>query len=96
MGAYLHVFARRTNHSFLASFLLSTAASLTWEYLMEAWWEQPSWSDILVTSTTGALLGEGMWWVRERLLSDGRVVGAEYVALALVDPITFLSEITGL
>ena len=96
MGAYLYVFARRTDHSIFGSFVLSTVSSLTWEYLIEAWWEQPSWTDLLVTSTTGALIGEGMWWVRQRIMADGRVSGPEYVALAIVDPVTFLSEITGL
>lgn len=96
MGAYLYVFSRRTEHSVFASFAMSTAASLTWEYLIEAWWEQPSWSDLLVTSSIGALIGEGMWWVRQRIMADGRITAPEYVALALVDPITFLSEISGL
>jgi hypothetical protein len=88
MGSVLYVFARRNHHSPLQAFLFSTVASTTWEYAFEAWYEQPSWSDLLVTSTAGALIGEGRWQIRQYLLRRGIPGPWGQVALFLVDPIT--------
>lgn len=92
MGGYLYVFARRTGTSVLGSFLWSTLSSVVWEYAFEGWYEQPSWSDLLVTSTVGTVIGEMMWRARENLMENG-LQPAEYFLLALVDPATFLEEI---
>lgn len=88
MGSVLYLFARRNYHSPVQAFLFSTIASVTWEYAFEAWYEQPSWPDLLVTSTVGALLGEGRWQLRKLLLRGGAPGALGQVALFLVDPIT--------
>jgi hypothetical protein len=88
MGSVLYLFARRNFHSPVQAFLFSTIASVTWEYAFEAWYEQPSWPDLLVTSTVGALLGEGRWQIRKLLLRGGTPGAMGQVALFLVDPIT--------
>jgi hypothetical protein len=88
MGSVLYLFARRNYHSPVQAFLFSTIASVTWEYTFEAWYEQPSWPDLLVTSTIGALLGEGRWQLRQLLLRGGTPGALGQVALFLVDPIT--------
>jgi hypothetical protein len=88
MGSVLYLFARRNYHSPVQAFLFSTIASTTWEYAFEAWYEQPSWSDLLVTSTVGALIGEGRWHLRKLLLRGGTPGVLGQVALFLVDPVT--------
>jgi hypothetical protein len=88
MGSVLYLFARRNHHTPLQAFLFSTVASTTWEYAFEAWYEQPSWPDLLVTSTFGALIGEGRWQIRKLLLRHGTPGALGQVALFLVDPIT--------
>lgn len=88
MGSVLYLFARRNYHSPVQAFLFSTVASTTWEYAFEAWYEQPSWSDLLVTSTFGALIGEGRWQLRQLLLRGGTPGVLGQIALFLVDPVT--------
>lgn len=57
----MHFFLSERNYGegFLRSFLFSTVSSITWEYFIESWVEQPSIQDLLATSTVGSLLGEG-------------------------------------
>jgi hypothetical protein len=88
MGSVLYLFARRNYHSPLQAFLFATVASTTWEYAFEAWYEQPSWSDLLVTSTFGALIGEGRWQLRQLLLRSGPPGVLGQIGLFLVDPVT--------
>jgi hypothetical protein len=95
MGSVLYLFARRNFHSPLQAFLFSTLASTTWEYAFEGWYEQPSWSDLLVTSTGGALIGEGRWQIRQLLLRHGTPGALGQVALFLVDPITEIDILFG-
>jgi hypothetical protein len=95
MGSVLYVFARRNHHTPLQAFLFSSVASTTWEYAFEGWYEQPSWSDLLVTSTAGALIGEGRWQIRKRLLRNGTPGFLGQVALFLVDPITEIDILFG-
>jgi hypothetical protein len=96
MGSVLYLFARRNFHSPLQALLVSTIASTTWEYAFEGWYEQPSWSDLLVTSTTGALIGEGRWQIRQLLLLRNGTPGvAGQVALFLVDPVTEIQLLFG-
>jgi len=95
MGSVLYLFARRNFHSPWQAFVFSTVASTTWEYAFEAWYEQPSWSDLLVTSTGGALIGEARWQIRQRLLRHGTPGVLGQVALFLVDPITEIDLLFG-
>jgi hypothetical protein len=87
MGSLLYTAARRSNYGPVGAFLFATAGSTVWEYGIEGWFEQPSWPDLLVTSTTGALLGEARWWARQRLLSDGRPGFWGQLGLVFADPI---------
>ncbi|HSN13080.1 MAG TPA: DUF3943 domain-containing protein, partial [Anaeromyxobacteraceae bacterium] len=87
MGSLLYTAARRSNYGQVGSFLFATAANTLWEYGVQGWFEQPSWSDLLVTSTTGALLGEARWWARQRLLRGGRPGFWGQLGLAVADPI---------
>jgi hypothetical protein len=87
MGSLLYTAARRSNYGPVGSFLFATAASTFWEYGVESWFAQPSWPDLLVTSTTGALIGEARWWARQRLLRGGRPGFWGQLGLAVADPI---------
>lgn len=87
MGSLLYTAARRSNYGPVGSFLFAAAASTFWEYGVESWYEQPSWPDLLVTSTTGALIGEARWWARQKLLRGGRPGFWGQLGLALADPI---------
>jgi hypothetical protein len=87
MGSLLYTAARRSNYGPVGSFLFATAASTVWEYGVESWFEQPSWPDLLVTSTSGALIGEARWWARQRLLRGGRPGFWGQLGLAFADPI---------
>lgn len=87
MGSLLYTAARRSNYGPVGSFLFATAANTFWEYGIESWFERPSWSDLLVTSTTGALIGEARWWARQRLLRGGRPGFWGQLGLAFADPI---------
>lgn len=87
MGSLLYTAARRSNYGPVGSFLFATAASTFWEYGVESWFEQPSWPDLLVTSTSGALIGEARWWARQRLLRGGRPGFWGQLGLAVADPI---------
>lgn len=72
---------RNYGESILRSFVVSTAHSLFFEYVVEGWTERPSMQDLLSTSPIGSLLGELVHrWIkragpdgfsrRERLLID--------------------------
>jgi hypothetical protein len=87
MGSLLYTAARRSNYGPVGSFLFATAGSTLWEYGVESWFERPSWPDLLVTSTTGALIGEVRWWTRQRLLRRGRPGFWGQLGLAFADPI---------
>jgi len=93
MGSELYLFGRRSGHGQAYSFVLSSAASIAWEYGLEAWFEQPSWPDLLVTSTVGAVLGELRWLGRERL--RGSPGFWRRVALAVIDPMGELETLAG-
>lgn len=87
LGSLLYTAARRSNYGPVGSFLFATGANTLWEFGAKSWFEQPSWPDLLVTSTAGALLGEARWWARQRLLSRGRPGFWGQLGLAFADPI---------
>jgi len=69
----------------VGAFALTTATSVAWEYGLEAFHKQPSAIDLVLTSTTGALLGEA----RARVSTWARRAGASLPRRALgvlVDP----------
>jgi len=58
MGSESYLRGREAGYGWFGSFLFSSGMSLTWEYLIESWTEQPSINDMLVTSSIGSLMGE--------------------------------------
>lgn len=85
-GAYTYLAERNYDESPLRSFLFSTGTSVAWEYGFEAWIEHPSAQDLLVTSTTGSLLGELSHQATRRLGADGFSPG-ECMLLAVINPV---------
>jgi hypothetical protein len=67
MGSETYLRARENHFGPFGSFLFSTGASLTWEYLIESWTEPPSIQDMLVTSTTGSILGELRYQAKQKM-----------------------------
>jgi len=57
-GAHMYVFARYHGFGYFPSFAISTFGSVLWEYGVEGFFEPPSRSDLIVTSTLGSFLGE--------------------------------------
>lgn len=68
MGMILYSFARHSGHSIAKSTAFTIVASTGWEYLLEGWFEQPSYIDLLVTPVAGPALGELRWWARSHLI----------------------------
>jgi len=67
MGSETYLRAREGGFGYFGSFLFSSAMSVTWEYFLESWTERPSIQDLLITSTTGSLLGELRFWAKSRM-----------------------------
>jgi hypothetical protein len=84
-GSASYLLVREQGGSPLASFLFSTAQSVAWEYGWEVLVEQPSITDLLITSTTGSLLGEARHQLGA-LLRRGGLTTLRKVLLTLVDP----------
>lgn len=57
-GSETYLAARVWGHGPTVGFLFAAVASFTWEYLVEAWYKQPSAIDLFWTPMAGALLGE--------------------------------------
>jgi len=57
-GAYFYNAVRSQNATILQSSLFCFGHSMLWEYFAEAFFEQPSIQDILVTPISGILIGE--------------------------------------
>ncbi|MEK7719249.1 MAG: DUF3943 domain-containing protein [Bacteroidota bacterium] len=57
-GAYFYNAVRSQNASILQSSLFCFGHSMLWEYFTEAFFEQPSIQDIIVTPITGIVFGE--------------------------------------
>jgi hypothetical protein len=85
VGMHTYLLDRNAGASPLRSFVLSTAASVGWEYLIESWAEQPSIQDLLFTSTIGSLLGEANFQLTQRLRRDG-LRGWEKLAVTVLNP----------
>jgi hypothetical protein len=57
-GSEVYLSGRTIGHSGLVSFLYAMFASVTWEYLVEGWFHQPSAIDLAWTPVAGAVIGE--------------------------------------
>ena len=71
-GAHMYVFARHNGFGYLASFAISTLGSVMWEYGVEGFFEPPSRSDLIVTSTLGSFLGEVYYQMFRKIRKSSR------------------------
>jgi hypothetical protein len=94
MGAEAYLTVRNRDYGPLESFLFSTAVSVGWEYLFEAWAERPSAQDLLITSNIGSLQGELRFQIRRRIARWSPSVGRNAL-LILVDPVEALHRYIG-
>ena len=85
-GTYAYLMERNHGRSPLRGFLLATAASVGWEYGFEAFIEQPSAQDLLITSPVGAVLGEMSHQLTRRMRRGGFST-TEKVVLTIVNPV---------
>ena len=94
MGAEAYLSLRNRDYGRMESFLFATGVSFAWEYVFEAWVEQPSAQDLLVTSPAGALLGEFRFEMRRRLSLWSPSLGRDALII-LVDPLEALHRYIG-
>ena len=85
-GAYGYLAERNHEETALRAFLFSTATSVGWEYGVEAWIEHPSAQDLLITSTTGSVLGELSYRATKRMSRNG-FSGMEKAVLVIINPL---------
>jgi hypothetical protein len=90
-GAYAYDAERNHDEGPMRSFLFSTATSVAWEYGFEAWIEHPSAQDLLITSTTGSVLGELSYRATRRMARNG-FNPLEKVALVVINPVWILQR----
>jgi hypothetical protein len=93
-GSEYYLSVRRNGYAPTEAFLFSTAASLVWEYLIEAWFEQPSIQDLLTTSPLGSIIGELRFHALVALA--GRDEAWARAAMFALDPLRSLASVTGL
>jgi hypothetical protein len=94
MGAEAYLTARNRDYGPITSFLFASGVSFAWEYVFEAWVEQPSTQDLLVTSPIGALQGELRFQIRRRLARWRPSLGRNTLMI-LVDPIEAIHRFIG-
>lgn len=87
MGASVYLVAKHAYFTPVQAFFLATAANLGWEFILESWFERPSWPDILVTSTAGAVIGELLWWLAETVYHTPMNRVLKEILLTLLDPV---------
>jgi hypothetical protein len=85
-GQWTYLMERNHGESPLRSFLFSTAASLAWEYGVEAAIEHPSAQDLITTSPFGSLLGEATYIATRRMARNG-FNRWEKAAMVVVNPV---------
>ncbi len=86
-GAEAYLLARNRGYSVWSSFLFSTATSVAWEYVFEAWVEEPSRQDLIITSPVGSLLGELRYHYKKKLMRDSRRPLWKKTFIVILDPI---------
>lgn len=94
MGAEAYLTVRNRDYGPIESFLFATAVSVGWEYLFEAWVEQPSAQDLIVTSPIGSLQGELRFQMRRRVARWSPSTGRNTL-LILIDPVEALHRYLG-
>lgn len=93
-GAAYYIRARERGFDRIEAFLYSALASTLYEFGVEAIFEQPSYTDLIVTPVGGALLGGLVFeplrnWVRRK----GELKWYDHVALIATDPVGALNYV---
>lgn len=94
MGAEAYLMLRNRDYGPIESFLFSTGVSVAWEYLFEAWVQQPSAVDLVTTSPIGSLQGELRFQIRRRVARWSPSLGRNAL-LILVDPVEAIHRYIG-
>lgn len=94
MGAEAYLTVRNRDYGPVTSFLFSTGVSVAWEYLIEAWVQQPSAIDLVTTSPIGSLMGEARFQIRRRIARWEPSTGRNTL-LVLIDPVEALHRYIG-
>jgi hypothetical protein len=90
-GAYFYNAVRSQNASVLQSSLFCLGHSMLWEYFSEAFYEQPSIQDLIVTPITGVFFGELAHRATLRMSRNGFTLG-EKVLTILINPMYVLNN----
>ena len=97
-GASYYVRGRERGLSRTGSFWYSALLSTLYEFGIEAFFEEPSIQDLIVTPIGGAFLGEYFMHVRQdiydRAASRGTLSGTDKMLLTLTDPLGTLNRKT--
>jgi len=94
MGSEAFLSLRNRGYGGMESFLFATGVSFAWEYLFEAWVEQPSGQDLLVTSPVGSILGEFRFQLRNRIARWNPSLGRNALII-FIDPLEALHRYIG-
>ncbi len=97
-GAAYFMAARSCGFNFWGSLLYSTIIStVEWEFGIEAFMENPSYNDLLLTPIVGSIIGEGFYMAKHYIVNnDYRLLGSPVlgnIAAFLMDPV---NEVVGL
>ncbi len=84
-GSVYYNTVRCQGAGWFGSFFFSAFMSTQWEYAFEAVAEQPSIQDLIITPTTGAILGEAVHMVTQRMRRNGTTF-IEKVAILFMNP----------
>ncbi len=90
-GAYFFNTLRSQNCSFAASAGFTIFHTFLWEYVIEAFVEQPSIQDLVITPVAGILLGELFHFFTLRWRDNGFTTG-EKIGTALLNPFYVLNN----
>lgn len=66
MGSETYLRARESDFGVEGSVAFSMGASITWEYLIESWTEQPSIEDLVLTTGIGWMIGELRYQIKHK------------------------------
>lgn len=96
-GAVYYLQTRRAGFNWaFSSFYSFLCSTLFWEYGLEAFAEVPSWQDLIVTPSIGALFGELFFLGINHIQNhDSKLLGSRFLGgltLFLLDPIGFIIQ----
>ena len=86
MGSEIYLRHRQARHGWWLALPMTVAWTFVWEYLVEGWHKHPSGIDLIWSPAGGALLGEGRFWIYNRLRQLAPSPW-RHVLLYLVDPL---------